>query len=312
MIDQFHSFGTSSKARWNRELGVQYRFGISSSLVGKHIELLMSRQFRIDSEPCWNKPIETNSTGRSYNQLERTSDRILGCRAITSDVLRSGQSTRRTYMKLSFFEYTTGVTIVGNLRCLLEKKSVFSFTKLKSSGKFSCEKSYDFIRTNVNVKMNVEQYQTIQSVLVNRRSESLDPLPVQRPVLHVTFLLRNGKYGIPPKIINIIKDMYQGSKAQIIHEVVMEAIKAEPESDTLAVQTSDDAAIVEKKALSEEWNCLDQCVNGIKEECVDHSHDPISEVICEEAPMPITFPVMKYEPKDILENKYQDEDQHYI
>ncbi|XP_069684421.1 uncharacterized protein [Periplaneta americana] len=77
----------------------------------------------------------------------------------------------------------------------------------------------------------------------------------------------------------------------------MEAIKAEPESDTLAVQTSDDATIVEKKALSEEWNCLDQCVNGIKEECVDHSHDPISEVICEEAPMPITFPVMKYEPK---------------
>ncbi|KAJ4440288.1 hypothetical protein ANN_08427 [Periplaneta americana] len=26
------------------------------------------------------------------------------------------------------------------------------------------------------------------------------------------------EYGIPPKIINIIKDMYQGSKAQIIHE----------------------------------------------------------------------------------------------
>ncbi|KAJ4451976.1 hypothetical protein ANN_03460 [Periplaneta americana] len=55
--NQFHSFRASSKARWNRELRVQFWFGINSSLVGTHIELLrMSRQFRIDSEPCWNKP----------------------------------------------------------------------------------------------------------------------------------------------------------------------------------------------------------------------------------------------------------------
>ncbi|XP_069671012.1 uncharacterized protein PF3D7_1120000-like isoform X2 [Periplaneta americana] len=48
----------------------------------------------------------------------------------------------------------------------------------------------------------------------------------------------------------------------------------------------------------EERNFLDQHVTGIKEEYEDQSQDITSEIEIEEDPMPISFPVVKCEPKE--------------
>ncbi|XP_069704653.1 zinc finger protein 723-like [Periplaneta americana] len=74
----------------------------------------------------------------------------------------------------------------------------------------------------------------------------------------------------------------------------MDGIKIEPEFDPLAVQTSDNTDIEEKKPSSEELNFLEHHVTAIKEEYVDHGRDLTSKM---EAPATI----VKYEPEEDLD-----------
>ncbi|KAJ4425689.1 hypothetical protein ANN_27885 [Periplaneta americana] len=75
--------------------------------------------------------------------------------------------------------------------------------------------------------------------------------------------------------------------------LVMDAIKAEPEVDPLAVQPCDDAIKEEESPSTDEGNLLDLHVTRIKEECVEKS----CEIKFEEITLPNNFPVVKCEAK---------------
>ncbi|XP_069669503.1 uncharacterized protein [Periplaneta americana] len=74
----------------------------------------------------------------------------------------------------------------------------------------------------------------------------------------------------------------------------MDVIKMEPEVDPLAIQTSENTDIEEKKPISEEGNLLDLHMAGIKTECVDHSWDVTLETEVEETIVPTNFVTAKY------------------
>ncbi|XP_069704635.1 zinc finger protein 239-like isoform X2 [Periplaneta americana] len=57
----------------------------------------------------------------------------------------------------------------------------------------------------------------------------------------------------------------------------MDVIKTEPEVDPLIVQSPRDAEIEEAVFSSAEGKLWDQCVTGVKTECIDHSYDLTSE-----------------------------------
>ncbi|XP_069671103.1 zinc finger protein 570-like [Periplaneta americana] len=77
--------------------------------------------------------------------------------------------------------------------------------------------------------------------------------------------------------------------------VAMDVIKTEPEVDPLAIQTSDNTDVGEKKPLSEELNLLNLSTTHIKTECNDYSSSVSSEMKYEEILVPNNFPVVKYE-----------------
>ncbi|XP_069669964.1 uncharacterized protein [Periplaneta americana] len=75
-------------------------------------------------------------------------------------------------------------------------------------------------------------------------------------------------------------------------------MKMEPDSDPLAIQTSDNADTEERKLLSEEGNLLDFHFTEIKTECIDHRYDVKSEMAYEEAAVSVDFPIVKSEAEE--------------
>ncbi|XP_069672795.1 uncharacterized protein [Periplaneta americana] len=69
----------------------------------------------------------------------------------------------------------------------------------------------------------------------------------------------------------------------------MDAFKKEPEVDPLAIQTSDNTDLEEKKSISEEGNLLDLHVAAIKTECVDQDYDLTSEFKVEQISVGTNF-----------------------
>ncbi|XP_069670830.1 uncharacterized protein [Periplaneta americana] len=75
----------------------------------------------------------------------------------------------------------------------------------------------------------------------------------------------------------------------------MEIIKMEQNVDPLTSQVSHNTGAEDLKPLLEEENLLDLHVTRIKEECVDHSYDPTSDMKFEEITIPCNFPMVKCE-----------------
>ncbi|XP_069684419.1 uncharacterized protein [Periplaneta americana] len=75
--------------------------------------------------------------------------------------------------------------------------------------------------------------------------------------------------------------------------VVMDMIKTEPEVDPLAIQTSDNTDLEEKKPFSEEVNLLNLQSTEMKKEYVDHSYDLTSNTR-----VPINFAFVNCEPEE--------------
>ncbi|XP_069670912.1 uncharacterized protein [Periplaneta americana] len=103
----------------------------------------------------------------------------------------------------------------------------------------------------------------------------------------------------------ILKLKRLGNKAVLLWfptnpgQVVMDDLmKMEPDSDPLAIQTSDNADAEEGKLLSEEGNLLDFHFTAIKTECIDHRYDVKSEMTYEEVEVSVDFPIMKSEAEE--------------
>ncbi|XP_069672129.1 jerky protein homolog [Periplaneta americana] len=76
-------------------------------------------------------------------------------------------------------------------------------------------------------------------------------------------------------------------------------MKMEPDSDPLAVQTSDNADTEERKLLSEEGNLLDFHPTEIKTECIDRRYDMKSEMTYQEAAVAVVgLPIVKNEAEE--------------
>ncbi|XP_069669767.1 uncharacterized protein [Periplaneta americana] len=75
-------------------------------------------------------------------------------------------------------------------------------------------------------------------------------------------------------------------------------MKMEPDSDPLAIETSDNADTEEGKLLSEEGNLLDFHFTAIKTECMDHRYEVKSEMTYEEAAVSVDFPIVKSEAEE--------------
>ncbi|XP_069673577.1 uncharacterized protein [Periplaneta americana] len=80
--------------------------------------------------------------------------------------------------------------------------------------------------------------------------------------------------------------------------VIMDVIKKEPGVDPLAIQSSDNADIDEKKPLSEEGNSLDLNMAAIKEDCIDYNCDLTGDIKLEETAVPVVFDAVKCEAKE--------------
>ncbi|KAJ4425884.1 hypothetical protein ANN_27510 [Periplaneta americana] len=77
--------------------------------------------------------------------------------------------------------------------------------------------------------------------------------------------------------------------------VMDDLMKMEPDSDPLAIETSDNADTEEGKLLSEEGDLLDFHFVAIKTECMDHRYEVKSEMTYEEAAVSVDFPIVKTE-----------------
>ncbi|XP_069671102.1 uncharacterized protein [Periplaneta americana] len=75
----------------------------------------------------------------------------------------------------------------------------------------------------------------------------------------------------------------------------MDVIKTEHEFDPLAIETSDNTDMEEKKPESEELNLLNLSTTATKTECNDNSSAVSSEIKFEEILVPNNFPVVKCE-----------------
>ncbi|XP_069671154.1 uncharacterized protein [Periplaneta americana] len=80
--------------------------------------------------------------------------------------------------------------------------------------------------------------------------------------------------------------------------VMDDLMKMEPDSDPLAIQTSDNADTEEGKLLSEEGDLLDFHFVAIKTECMDHRYEVKSEMTYEEAAVSVDFPIVKTEAEE--------------
>ncbi|XP_069672774.1 zinc finger protein ZFP2-like isoform X1 [Periplaneta americana] len=83
-------------------------------------------------------------------------------------------------------------------------------------------------------------------------------------------------------------------------EIVMDAIKMEPEVDPLAIQTSNNTDWKEKKFSSEEFNSLNLQSIKIKEENEDHISGVTSEIKFEESSVPFNLSLVKCEVEEEL------------
>ncbi|XP_069669626.1 uncharacterized protein [Periplaneta americana] len=80
--------------------------------------------------------------------------------------------------------------------------------------------------------------------------------------------------------------------------VMDDVMKMEPDSDPLAIETSDNAYTEEGKPLSEEGNLLDFHFTEIKTEYIDHTYDVKSEMTFEEAAVSVDFTIVKNEAEE--------------
>ncbi|XP_069672138.1 uncharacterized protein [Periplaneta americana] len=78
----------------------------------------------------------------------------------------------------------------------------------------------------------------------------------------------------------------------------MDDLKMEPDSDPLAIQTSDNADTEERKLSSEEGNLLDFHFTEIKTESIEQRYDVKSEMTYEEAAVSVDFPIVKNEAEE--------------
>ncbi|XP_069697100.1 uncharacterized protein [Periplaneta americana] len=89
-------------------------------------------------------------------------------------------------------------------------------------------------------------------------------------------------------------------RVKSLQRVVMDLIKMEHEIDPLAIHTSDNTDVEEKKPLSEEVNVLNLHTTQIKKECGDRTDDRdlITQIKIEEFPVPITVPMATSEAEE--------------
>ncbi|XP_069673339.1 uncharacterized protein [Periplaneta americana] len=91
-----------------------------------------------------------------------------------------------------------------------------------------------------------------------------------------------------------VRELQLGDPGSRVNFAVMDVIKAEPEVDPLAVQTSGNNDLEEKKPLREEVNLLNVQLTEIKAEC------EASEIKFEDTPVPAAVPIVKCEAEEEL------------